>query len=195
MQSESAYRYLLIVSLASAAATFLAWGTGASAFVGPAAIAALALLAISCQGYASLKIFTFTLWVVSATVAALFYPAAFLSWGGFELSRLNVPLIQLIMFGMGASLSFSDFTRALKVPKAVLIGMFLQFTVMPLAGPVAPGVVDGGDLFHHRDHCRQLPRQTPHRWMRADWRRHRGQFDRVFAGGSGGPGDWPQRDR
>ena len=80
--------------------------------MGPAAIAALALLAISCQGYPSLKVFAFTLWVLTATVAALFYPAAFLSWGGFQLSRLNVPLIQLIMFGMGASLSFSDFARA-----------------------------------------------------------------------------------
>ena len=134
MQNKPAYRYLLILSLVSAAATLLAWGTGTSAFVGPAAIAALALLAISCQGYPSLKVFTFTFWVLTATVAALFYPQAFLSWGGFELSRLNVPLIQFIMFGMGASLSFSDFARALKMPKAVLIGMFMQFTIMPLAG-------------------------------------------------------------
>jgi len=134
VRNNSFYRYFLVLSLASAAATSLAWVTGTSAIVGPAAIAALALLAISCQGYPSLKVFTFTFWVLTGTVAALFYPAAFLSWGGFQLSRLNVPLIQLIMFGMGASLSFSDFARALKMPKAVLIGMFLQFTVMPLAG-------------------------------------------------------------
>ena len=132
VQHKPAYRYLLILSLVSEAATFLAWGTATSAFVGPAAIVALALLAISCQGYPSLKVFTFTFWVLTATVAALFYPAAFLSWGGFELSRLNVPLIQLIMSGMGASLRFSDFARALKMPKAVLIGMFLQQPNRPL---------------------------------------------------------------
>ena len=132
MQHKPAYRYLLILSLVSEVATFLAWGTATSAFVGPAAIVALALLVISCQGYPSLKVFTFTFWVLTATVAALFYPAAFLSWGGFELSRLNVPLIQLIMFGMGASLRFSDFARALKMPKAVLIGMFLQQPNRPL---------------------------------------------------------------
>lgn len=99
VRNNSVYRYFLVLGLASAAATLLAWVTGTSAIVGPAAIAALALLAISCQGYPSLKVFTFTFWVLTGTVAALFYPAAFLNWGGFQLSRLNVPLIQLIMFG------------------------------------------------------------------------------------------------
>ncbi|MCL4117303.1 UNVERIFIED_CONTAM: hypothetical protein GTU68_002447 [Idotea baltica] len=38
------------------------------------------------------------------------------------------------MFGMGATLAVSDFTRVLKMPWAVLIGIFLQFLIMPLLG-------------------------------------------------------------
>ena len=111
-----------------------AWALGFKAFIGPPFIVMLATLAIYFQTKPSLKVFTFTFWVFAFTAAALFYPVAFFSWAGFELKRLNVPLIQLIMFGMGASLSFGDFARAVKMPKAVLIGILLQFTVMPLAG-------------------------------------------------------------
>jgi BASS family bile acid:Na+ symporter len=42
------------------------------------------------------------------------------------------PLIQVIMFGMGTTLSLNDFARVLLVPKSVAIGMVLQFAVMPL---------------------------------------------------------------
>ena len=44
------------------------------------------------------------------------------------------PLVQLIMFGMGTTLAFGDFARVIQMPKAVLIGFGLQFTVMPLMG-------------------------------------------------------------
>jgi BASS family bile acid:Na+ symporter len=127
-------RWLLGISGISLVAFLAAALLGGKAFVGPPFILMLAALAIYFQTKSSLKVFTFTFWVFAFTAAALFYPVAFLSWGGFELKRLNVPLIQLIMFGMGASLSFADFARAVKMPKAVLIGMLLQFTVMPLAG-------------------------------------------------------------
>jgi BASS family bile acid:Na+ symporter len=123
-----------MVSGASLVVFLATWAMGARAFIGPPFILMLAALAIYFQTKPSLKVFTFTFWVFTFTAAALFYPVAFLSWGGFELKRLNVPLIQLIMFGMGASLSFGDFGRAVRMPKAVLIGMLLQFTVMPLAG-------------------------------------------------------------
>ena len=45
-----------------------------------------------------------------------------------------VPLVQLIMFGMGTTLAFGDFARVIRIPKAVLIGLGLQYTVMPLMG-------------------------------------------------------------
>jgi BASS family bile acid:Na+ symporter len=77
---------------------------------------------------------TFTLSVFGFVAASMFYPQAFMTWGGYDLGKLIVPLIQIIMFGMGTTLSVADFTRVLKMPWPVFIGFFLQFTIMPLVG-------------------------------------------------------------
>ena len=42
------------------------------------------------------------------------------------------PLLGIIMLGMGTTLSVRDFQNAAKRPRAVLIGMVLQFLLMPL---------------------------------------------------------------
>lgn len=83
---------------------------------------------------ARLRKLAFTAWVVTCVLAAFCFPSTFVQWGGFELKTLIVPLIQVIMFGMGATLAVSDFTRVLKMPRAVLIGLFLQFSIMPVLG-------------------------------------------------------------
>ena len=100
------------------------------------AVAVLSAVAFACATtvHASLRKLAFTAWVVTCVLAAFCVPDAFISWGDFELRTLIVPLIQLIMFGMGATLTLSDFTRVLKMPRAVLIGIFLQFSIMPLLG-------------------------------------------------------------
>jgi BASS family bile acid:Na+ symporter len=72
--------------------------------------------------------------VFTFVAIALFYPAPFLTIGDYPLTRLIVPLIQIIMFGMGTTLSVADFTRVLRVPYATLIGVVLQFGVMPAVG-------------------------------------------------------------
>jgi BASS family bile acid:Na+ symporter len=74
----------------------------------------------------------FTLAIVAAVVASLAWPERFSRWGDFETRTLIVPLIQLIMFGMGTTLSLADFVRVLRMPQAVGIGILLQFSVMPL---------------------------------------------------------------
>jgi BASS family bile acid:Na+ symporter len=43
-------------------------------------------------------------------------------------------LLQIAMFGMGATLTVDDFVRILKLPKGVLVGAVLQFSVMPFLG-------------------------------------------------------------
>ena len=134
-QQESKGNNVLLALGGAALAVFAgSWLGGFDGLVGPALVAALALLAVYCQTNVRLQVFTFTFWVLAGVAAAMFYPALFDTWGGFKLSGLTVPLIQIIMFGMGASLSVADFLGALKMPKAVLIGMFLQFTVMPALG-------------------------------------------------------------
>jgi bile acid:Na+ symporter, BASS family len=119
------------VALAGAAA---AWASGHGAVAGWGVVAALLLLALSCRSSAVLGGFTFTLSIFAGVAAALFYPGLFLTWGGYQLSNLIVPLIQVIMFGMGTTLSVADFARVLTWPRAILIGTSLQFAVMPVAG-------------------------------------------------------------
>ena len=108
--------------------------TGHGPVSGTLFVVALALLAVRFQIHPTLNIIAFTFWVFAMTCWALYFPAHFVSWGEFRLSSLITPLIQVIMLGMGATLSLGDFARALRMPQAVLIGMLLQFTVMPLLG-------------------------------------------------------------
>jgi len=102
--------------------------------VGPSAIGFFAFLALYTAGHSRLSGFAFTLWVGVAVSASMFFPEAFLSWYGFELKVLIVPLIQIIMFGMGTQLTLGDFLRVFAMPRAVLIGIVLQFAVMPFVG-------------------------------------------------------------
>jgi BASS family bile acid:Na+ symporter len=76
----------------------------------------------------------FTLFVLVAVAVSLLHPPAFGRWFGYDLKNLIVPLIQIIMFGMGTTLSLRDFARVAVMPRPVLIGAALQFSVMPLLG-------------------------------------------------------------
>lgn len=107
---------------------------GAYEIMGLAAVVMCILLAVFFQTHARLATFTFTFWVLAFFLASLVYPAAFLEVQGFDQRKLIVPLIQIIMFGMGATLSLKDFGAALKQPRAVSLGIVLQFSVMPIVG-------------------------------------------------------------
>jgi BASS family bile acid:Na+ symporter len=76
----------------------------------------------------------FGLAILSCAAVALLWPGAFTSWGGVRLVKLVVPAIQLIMFGMGTTLSMKDFLAVVRTPWAVAVGVVLQFVVMPLVG-------------------------------------------------------------
>jgi BASS family bile acid:Na+ symporter len=52
----------------------------------------------------------------------------------FRFTSLFIPVLQMIMFAMGTTLSMGDFTRVFKMPVGVLIGLVLQFTIMPFVG-------------------------------------------------------------
>jgi BASS family bile acid:Na+ symporter len=81
-----------------------------------------------------LKSLSFTVIIFAAVTMAMYYPQYFISWGSFKLSNLIIPLIQVIMFGMGTSMSVADFAGVIKSPKAVLIGVGSQFVIMPMLG-------------------------------------------------------------
>jgi BASS family bile acid:Na+ symporter len=91
-------------------------------------------IALAFRGHKFLKGFFFTVLIFAAVSLAMYYPYYFTTVGDFNLSSLIVPLLQLIMFGMGTELSLKDFSQIVKMPKGVLIGVICQFTIMPFVG-------------------------------------------------------------
>jgi bile acid:Na+ symporter, BASS family len=129
-------RILLGISILSFVAAGVGWMTSSdrALYFGVPLILGFAILAVSAQYIAPLKGLRFTFWVFAFVAWSMSYPSHFINWDGFELKRLIVPLIQVIMFGMGTSLSLADFRRALQKPKAVGVCVAIHFTVMPLTG-------------------------------------------------------------
>ncbi|MGB1449074.1 MAG: bile acid:sodium symporter family protein [Flavobacteriaceae bacterium] len=72
----------------------------------------------------------FPLWVSLCALMALLHPALFTWFSG--------PWITYglggIMLGMGLTLQWSDFNQILQHPSWVVLGLFLQFSIMPLMG-------------------------------------------------------------
>jgi bile acid:Na+ symporter, BASS family len=91
-------------------------------------------LAIAFRGYQQLRGYSYTTMIFAAVSAAMYYPQYFIQVGDFKLTGLIIPLIQIIMFGMGTSMSVNDFVEVVKSPKAVVIGVLSQFIIMPLLG-------------------------------------------------------------
>ena len=128
------YKYLLFVSLIFFIGSGISYIGGSTMLTGIFLITAFITLATGVRGYEKLKGFSYTLWIFTAVTASMFYPQYFTSIGDFQVKLLIVPLLQIIMFGMGSQMSFADFAGVIKMPKGVIIGVFLQFTIMPLVG-------------------------------------------------------------
>ncbi len=72
----------------------------------------------------------FPLWVALCSVLALIHPPLFL-W--FQSSFITYSL-SIIMLGMGITLTIEDFTRVVRLPRSVILGVILHYTVMPFLG-------------------------------------------------------------
>lgn len=69
----------------------------------------------------------FAIWVIIISVVAFLAPPGFI-W----IAQFIVPLLGIIMFGMGLTLKLSDFKIVFKQPIPVIIGVLAQFIIMPL---------------------------------------------------------------
>lgn len=78
--------------------------------------------------------FRFAAAVVAAAMLAMIAPQWFTTVGSFELKSLIVPLMQLIMFGMGTTLGMKDFALVGRAPRKVAAGILCQYTIMPFVG-------------------------------------------------------------
>lgn len=102
----------------------------------PAAVAVAVTFAIGIGALETLKNYQYTAWIITAVVAGMIYPAAFLKWGDFDLRNkwLILVVVQMVMFGMGIHMSMRDFTGLGSTGKGVVIGLLCHFTIMPLMG-------------------------------------------------------------
>lgn len=92
------------------------------------------LLAITFGQIESLKKFAYTIIILAAVTGAMTFPLHFVSVGDFQLKKLIVPLLQIITFGVGCTMSLHDLSGVLKMPKAVLVGILCHYTIMPFVG-------------------------------------------------------------
>ena len=70
----------------------------------------------------------FPIWAIALSMLAYTMPAPFT-----ELKPAIVPLLTVIMFSMGLTLSIDDFKRALSMPRLIITGLVLQYSIMPFA--------------------------------------------------------------
>ncbi|MDN3669564.1 bile acid:sodium symporter family protein [Echinicola jeungdonensis] len=90
------------------------------------------------------KGYQYTAWIMTAVVAGMIYPEAFLQWGDFDLRNKWVILfvVQGVMFGMGIQMSLRDFSNLATTGKGVLVGLLSQFSIMPLIGFMLTQIFD-----------------------------------------------------
>lgn len=131
-KDEIAKKVALLIAAAGLVVLFVSFFTGISFWI--------SLLLLSFSGsllimqHNTLRTFSFTAWVITCVLLAMSFPEYLQQWGNFRLSLLIVPLIQIIMFGMGTTISLADFSRVIAAPWPVFLGAILQFGVMPVVG-------------------------------------------------------------
>ena len=108
--------------------------TGPSAWGGPLLAAALLCLASASGRLPPLRPWSFTLWILAAVATGFALPEWFIGVGDFRFTSLFKPLLMLIMFCMGATLSLADFRGVMRMPVGVAVGLVCQFTIMPFLG-------------------------------------------------------------
>ena len=78
---------------------------------------------------ATLAVTVFPLLVIAGAAMAVINPEPFAGWAPHVTT-----LLQIIMFGMGLTLTLGDFTYVFKRPLPILIGVIAQYVIMPLLG-------------------------------------------------------------
>jgi BASS family bile acid:Na+ symporter len=91
-------------------------------------------LALAFRQHKLLKGLSYTLMVMAVVSLAMYYPQHFKTYRGFKLSELIIPLLQIIMFGMGTELSLKDFANVVRMPKGIIVGVVCHYIIMPLVG-------------------------------------------------------------
>ena len=105
-----------------------------SPFAGILLVTLFTALAVASKRVKWLGGLGFTFVVLATGSAAMTFPSAFIAWGSFELKSMITPLVQVILLGMGLTLTFEDFRRVVTMPRGVILCCVLHYTIMPLGG-------------------------------------------------------------
>lgn len=132
--TNSFYRYTLYAGLISLSGAAITYFTGAANWTGLLLVVGLLLLALGMRAYEKLTSLSYPTVIFAMVAAGMFFPQYFVQIGDFKFSVLILPLLQVIMFGMGTTMTFNDFVGIVKEPKAVIIGLCCQFGIMPFLG-------------------------------------------------------------
>lgn len=135
MHSNILYRVFLMIAIGSIALGLFFLYQGL--YIRPASgllIGGFALLAMALRGFRKFRGFSYTCWIFTAVACAMFYPEWFTGIGDFSFKKLIVPLLQIIMFGVGSTMGLKDFAGIVRTPHAVFVGIVCQFTIMPAVG-------------------------------------------------------------
>ncbi len=128
------FKFVISLGILSLIVAVVFYALGAGNIAEPFLITSLLSIAIGIRGITALKSFAYPVMIVGVVSTALIFPEHLVEINGFKLSLLITPLIQLIMFGMGTTMSFKDFIGVFKSPKGVFIGVISHFIIMPLIG-------------------------------------------------------------
>ncbi|MGV3509647.1 MAG: bile acid:sodium symporter family protein [Sphingobacteriaceae bacterium] len=137
-------KFCLVISALSAITLVIGIITGNSALWQSAAVALSVSASIGIAAIPAVANYQYTAWIITAVVAGMIYPAAFLNWGSFDLRNkwLILIVVQLVMFGMGIQMALKDFTGLASTGKGVLVGLLCQFSIMPTIGFLLTKVFD-----------------------------------------------------
>ncbi len=133
-KNQKSFRILLFSALFFLVLSGVLLALNYGAYAGPSFVLFFLFLAIGVRGYPAFRGFSYTILIFAAVTISMLYPAYLQRIGDFEFQSLIVPLLQVIMFGMGTAMSAKDFLGVIRMPKGVLIGLACQFTIMPLLG-------------------------------------------------------------
>lgn len=134
MKKRNFYSVSLALALLSLVVCLIFYFTGRSQLTGPFLTLFFVGLAIGVRGFPLVRGLSYTLWILTAVTVAMYYPGLFQRAGSFEFKKLIVPLLQIIMFGMGSQMALKDLAGVIKMPKGVIVGIICQFTIMPFLG-------------------------------------------------------------
>ncbi|MDR2888142.1 MAG: bile acid:sodium symporter family protein [Bacteroidales bacterium] len=137
MKKMSFNHWALIFSLLMLLITIGALIAGNSNIAGICLVLMCIALSYGVQAFQATKGLMLTMWILASVCVAMFFPQYFINWGSdakpFILEKkLMTPLLQIIMFGMGAQMSLNDFAGVMKRPGSVAVGVLGRFVVGPL---------------------------------------------------------------